>query len=312
MELAKNHGFSNSHPVVLMTFFIGVLGVTMFHMHPVFLLMSLITGFIYNWKLRDRAYVKKQSVFLVVIMVTTALMNPMFNHAGVTILFYTRNGNPVTAESIFYGLASAVMFAAVILWFSCFNAVMTSDKLGYLFGKLSPALGMIFSMALRFVPLYQHQIKQIAMAQKGIGNDFTQGSWIQRGKNGIKILSIMVTWALESAIETADSMKARGYGTGKRSHFSIYSWSFRDKVLLTWIVLFFLAMLAGGVEGYVQVRYFPSFRLASFNGVHSLLLICFFCLCSLPIFVTRWEEYQWRCLTSRISTSGIPDKITQL
>ena len=30
-------------------------------------------------------------------------------------------------------------------------------------------------------------------------------------------LSIVVTWSMENAIETADSMKARGYGTKKRT-----------------------------------------------------------------------------------------------
>jgi hypothetical protein len=49
-------------------------------------------------------------------------------------------------ESIVYGLAAAFMFVTVIIWFSCFNAVMTSDKFIYLFGKVIPALSLILAM----------------------------------------------------------------------------------------------------------------------------------------------------------------------
>ncbi len=66
--------------------------------------------------------------------------NPAFNHEGATILAYLPSGNPLTLEFIVYGLSAAVMMASVILWFSCYNAVMTSDKFVYLFGRVIPAL----------------------------------------------------------------------------------------------------------------------------------------------------------------------------
>lgn len=103
-----------------------------------------------------------------------AVMNPVFNHQGVTILFYLNNGNPITKESILYGVAAACMFVTVIVWFSCYNVVMTSDKFIYIFGKILPALSLIFSMVLRFVPRYLAQIKVISNAQKCIGRDVSQ------------------------------------------------------------------------------------------------------------------------------------------
>ena len=62
-----------------------------------------------------------------------ALVNLAFNHEGATILAYLPSGNPLTLESIAYGFAAAAMLAAVVLWFSCWNTVMTSDKLTHLF-----------------------------------------------------------------------------------------------------------------------------------------------------------------------------------
>ena len=68
------------------------------------------------------------------LLLLTALINPAFNHEGQTILTYLSNGNPITLESIVYGVAAAAMLVAVICWFSCYNSVMTSDKFVYLFG----------------------------------------------------------------------------------------------------------------------------------------------------------------------------------
>ncbi len=46
----------------------------------------------------------------------------------------------------------------------------------------------------------------------------------------------MVTWSLENAIETADSMRARGYGLPGRTSFSIYRFDSRDSSALAWLV----------------------------------------------------------------------------
>ena len=51
-----------------------------------------------------------------------------------------------------YGLASAALLSATLLWFTCYNTVMTSDKFIYLFGRVIPALSLVLSMTMRFVP----------------------------------------------------------------------------------------------------------------------------------------------------------------
>ena len=65
-------------------------------------------------------------------MIVAGAVNPC-STMGVTILRYMGD-NPLTLESILYGVAIAVMFGSVILWFSCVHVIMTSDKLMYLSG----------------------------------------------------------------------------------------------------------------------------------------------------------------------------------
>lgn len=207
--------FGSYHPVINFIYFSSVIACSIVFMHPIMLGISLLCAFAYSVVLKGRKALLFNLIYLMPLLFIMALMNPAFNHAGVTILFYLDSGNPITLESILYGVAAACMFVSVIMWFSCYNAVMTSDKFIYLFGKVIPALSLILSMVLRFVPRYRTQIQVISNAQKCIGRDVTQGSWLQRARNGLTILSIMTTWALENAIETADSMKSRGYGLPK-------------------------------------------------------------------------------------------------
>ena len=78
------------------------------------------------------------------LLLFSAVLNPLFNHEGATILTYLPDGNPLTLESMLYGVSAAAMMVTVILWFSCYNSVMTSDKFLYLFGRVIPALSLLF------------------------------------------------------------------------------------------------------------------------------------------------------------------------
>ncbi len=82
-------------------------------------------------------------------------------------LYYVESsGNWITLESLVYGIVLGAVMFVVIQWFSCYNEIMTTDKFIYLFGKLIPALSLILSMALRFVPRFLGQLKLIRNGQK--------------------------------------------------------------------------------------------------------------------------------------------------
>ncbi|MEG1317234.1 MAG: energy-coupling factor transporter transmembrane protein EcfT, partial [Oscillospiraceae bacterium] len=80
-----------------------------------------------------------------------------------------------TLEAIVYGFASAALLASVMCWFSCYNAVMTSDKFVCLFGRIIPSLSLLLSMCLRFVPKFKAQIKEVSNAQRCVGRDASNG-----------------------------------------------------------------------------------------------------------------------------------------
>ena len=240
--------FSDCHPAVNFLYFALVLACSMTLMHPACLLISLAGACCYVTRLCGLRELGRSARWLVPMALLAALVNPAFVHQGVTILTYLPSGNPLTLESLLYGLAAALLLASVVLWFRCFSTVMTSDKFIYLFGRVIPALSLVLSMTLRFVPRFRRQFRAVSQAQRYMGRDTASGGLIQRGKNAMKVFSVLVTWSLESAIDTADSMRSRGYGQPGRTAFSIYRLDDRDRSLLLWLGFCGLYLLVGALS----------------------------------------------------------------
>lgn len=292
--------FKTYHPIVNFTYFTFVIGYSMFLMHPLSLAISLISGFMYSIVLSGKRAVKRNLAFMLPMLLIMALINPAFNHEGATILNYLPDGNPLTLESIIYGLCAAVMIASVICWFSCYNIIMTSDKFIYLFGKIIPSLSLILSMSLRFIPRFKAQLKIVSIAQRCIGRDASNGSIIQRAKHGLSILSIMVTWCLENSIDTADSMKSRGYGLPGRTAFSIYFFDKRDKKALILILLLGIYIMLGIFFDAMYFGYFPSIKGAEFTLYGCTVFGAYLFLCIYPIIIELKEVRKWKALRSKL------------
>ncbi|MBE6032347.1 MAG: energy-coupling factor transporter transmembrane protein EcfT [Firmicutes bacterium] len=292
--------FSTYHPTINFLYFALVILMAMFFMHPVCLGISLFCALAYSIYLRGKKAVAFNLKYMLPLLILTAILNPAFNHRGITILTYLPSGNPLTAESIAYGLAAAVMLITVIGWFACYSTIMTSDKFVYLFGRVIPALSLILSMALRFIPRFRAQMKVVINAQRCVGRDLKQGKLLDRCKNGLKILSIMITWSLENAIETADSMKSRGYGLPGRTAFSIFRFDGRDLKALLFLLATGGYVIFGALTGGIEYRYFPSMQGIGLTPFSLSLFICYLALCLSPVIIDLWEDRKWQSLQSKI------------
>lgn len=279
--------FSARHPAVGFLFFALVLVLTTFLMHPVTLAVSLLAALLYCARL-DRAGLRQVLRLLVPLALLAALINALFNHEGATILWYFPSGNPLTLESLLYGLAAAIMLAAVVLWLRCASRVLSSDKIVWLFGRTAPVFGLLLSMTLRFVPLFRARFREVFSARRKLGKS--------RLRRAMEAFSITVTWSLESAIETADSMKRRGYGLSGRTAYSRFRLETLDRLLLGFLALLTLALCAGWALGAFHWAWFPRVHGALYFGFYAAFAL----LCSMPLALDLWEVRQWR-----LSRSGI-------
>ena len=286
--------------MVNFVYFTLVLMFSMFFMHPVYLTASLLCAAAFSIRLSGKSALRPQLKFLLPTVLAVALINPAFSHAGVTILAYLPSGNPLTLESIVYGTAAAVMLAAVILWFSCFNVVMTTDKFVYLFGRVIPAMSLVLSMAFRFVPRFAAQFREVSEAQRCIGRDLPEGSAVERLKKAASIVSIMVTWSLENAAQTADSMKSRGYGLSGRTAFSVYCLDGRDKALLVWLLLCGFYIVCGWAAGGIEFHYYPMMEGTQLGVFQLSFMLAYLLLCLTPIVLDAVEDIKWKHSGSEI------------
>lgn len=290
--------FSTYHPLIILAFFTLAIGVSIFSLHPAVLFISFAGSFAYSVKLNKRRALKFNLLFLMPAMAAAAVFNPIFVHEGATVLWYFPSGNPLTLESCVYGAASSVMLGSVIMWFGCFNHVMTSDKLIYLFGRLMPALSLTLSMVLRFVPRYKAQAKVVSNGQRCLGRDIAMGGIFERASGGLKILSIMLTWSLENGVETADSMKSRGFGLKGRTCFSNYHFDRRDAEAALAMALLSAAFMLGAFLGFLKIRFYPTVKFATVSGAAMAVHASFMALCFMPLIIDATEEIKWSYLKS--------------
>lgn len=278
--------FNAYHPLVIFTYFTAVLAFTMAYMHPFFLLLSVCGAALTAIYLEGFGAGRYLLAFGPVVLIAAAV-NPLFNHEGGTILAYFWSGNPLTMESILFGIGAAVMLAAVMLWFFVLNRAMTMEKIMVLFGRVAPGLALLLSMTVRFAGRFRAQFLQVRRAAACMGTE--QTGRLGKLREAAGIVSVMVTWSFENGIDTADAMKSRGYGLPGRSSFSPYRFTKRDGAILGCIIVLCGVIVTGiGLEG-IYYTYFPFFRVETgtwtATGSSAFLLLCF-----LPIMLDRMES----------------------
>ena len=290
--IGEGSTFAGCHPAVNLIFFLFTIGITMFSMSPVFLSATLVFSWLYSILLNGKKAIKSNLLFTLPIVVIMAVINTLFTHNGATVLFYVNNSR-ITLEALLYGLAAAVLLSSIIVWFSCFNVVMTSDKLIFIFGKAAPVLGLTLSMIFRFIPLLKARFREISMGQRCMGRHVT-GGFMAKLRQVTKEVSILISWSLEAAIETSDSMEARGYGLPGRTSFHLFKMTPTDKVLLTGISISGMIGAAGCALGKTSIYYYPKVVLGQWDMPTVITFAAYIALLAVPVIADILGEIKWQ------------------
>lgn len=290
--------FHRLHPAVAALYFLSVLVIAMFSANPYLLCFALLGGILFFVKLQKPRKAFKELGLYLLLFVIISLTNPLFSHNGVTPLFFL-NGNPVTLEAVLYGVDIAVMLVAVVYWFKCFNLIMTSDKLLYLFGKVSPKISLLMSSALRFIPLLKTQAAKLRQSQRAMGL-YASDTWTDKLKGTLRVYSALITWALENAVDTGSSMKARGYGLKGRSHYSLYRFRGSDVLVLCFIAALDAIVITAMATGQLGFSFYPSISAVPVNFYNISAVAAFASLSLLPFILEVKEGVVWKYYRSKI------------
>lgn len=289
--IGENSEFAGFHPLVNLTYFIIVIGVTMFSMSPAFLVTNLVLSWIYSILLRGSRVILQNFFVTVFTLIVMTVINMFFTHEGVTVLFYL-NDNAITLQALIYGLCSAVMLSSVITWFVSFNVIMSSEKLIYIFGKAAPVIGLTLSMIFRYVPLLKERYKEIHMGQVCLGRGNRRG-FFNKMRRFAKEVSILISWSLESSIESADSMEARGYGLKGRTSFHLYRLQKCDILFVLIMFALLSVVIYGGYAGTGKVSFYPDFNYNP-DMKSVVALVAYFGLAMLPLSMDIYGEMRWK------------------
>ena len=291
-----NDAFNKIHPFTGLLYFAVVIGFSMFFMNPVCITLSLCCALLNAVIINGKRALGLTVKFIIPMILLVMIINPVFNHRGATIITYLPWQNPLTLEAILYGIASAVMFSSVILWFSVFNTVMTSDKIICLFGRIIPSLSLVISMTLRFVPRFVSKFKELKSARI---TPQKQG-FIIKMKILLSELSVMLSWSLESSVESADSMKSRGYGIKGRTAYNIFKFRKTDVIIITALIISALTMILLIVLGVGKYSFSPVLKIEFSGALSVLFYVIYLGIMLIPSITIAWEGLKWKQLQSKI------------
>lgn len=290
-----NDAFSKYHPAVNFLFFAGAIGCGVVIRHPAYLTVSVAAGIVYYLLLNGKKGWKFILGLVPLFLVLTAI-NPLFNTYGERVLCHVF-GRPYTMEALLYGAAIAAMFVNMTIWFGCYSKVLTSDKFTSLFGNLIPSLSLLLVMVLRLVPTFIRKTKTISGARNAIGKGIGEGAGNkEKLESGLTVLGALTSWALEGSVVTGDSMRARGYGSAKRSGFMLYTVDKGNWILLFVQIILLLGVIAAGAMGQVKADFTPTLTIAPVSwgviayGVYLLI----------PTALQIKEAVSWHISRSRI------------
>ncbi len=282
------------HPIAIFIYFFGMGLLCIVLFHPLYLLLSLCMLLLQVFLFGVGRELRRWWLAYVVIAVMILIWNPLFSHRGETNLFYIKD-IPIVLESVVYGFTMMLMIMSVLILFLNYNALMDSLKFLYLFSRYAPKLAVMIAMAVRFVPLLRRRLTLIMKVQRTRGITVSEGQIRERLKHGLQILQVVFVWSLDEALQTADSIDARGYGTKKRSSYARYTLAPWDLIFLILMLNLLVMCFIGWFYGMGRMEIYPSLVYDGFSGLLEWIhFICFFLYLCIPFMIKGKEQLMWR------------------
>jgi energy-coupling factor transporter transmembrane protein EcfT len=151
-----------------------------------------------------------------------AALNPFVGANGDLILVngphFTVLDLQVTVEEVGYGLAAGARLAAVTWLVAAALAIVDGDRLHAAVARVAPRSALTVALASRIVPVLRRDSRSIAEAARlrGITLSAPPRRAIVRRLGWL--LLPLVTTSLERAVDQAQAMTVRGYGTARFTH----------------------------------------------------------------------------------------------
>ncbi len=297
------------HTVTWVLWLISALLPAMLTRNPLYLVILLVAVAVaYNTIGRLSPVAASWRPFLkagLVLAAFSVAFNTLTVHYGETLLFtlpslslrigpltFLDLGGKTTLEAATYGLTTGLSLVVILLIFATFNVLVDHHQLLRATPAFMYQTGMIASIAIAFVPQMVSSLQDVREAQAIRGHRF-------RGVRDLLPLFVpLLTGGLERAIQLAESMEARGFGSENSS-----SMGRRQLMHRVLIVVALFGLLAGAF----WYAYYSSTRFAGvLLGLGSLaLLMCNLLIMGRSVKRSRYRRELWRRRDTIVATASL-------
>ena len=284
-------GFISVHPLIAFIYFLAMVILSMLIKSPLYLSIFLLITTVLLYFLDHLRSLRKQLKFYLFMATFILILNPLFSQHGTTVLFYLKNRS-ITLEGVLYGITFALSLLNILFLFLAYNLIISPQKFLYLFGNRIPKMAFILTIIMGFIPLFTRRMHEILDVRKSFIKDTSNASYKHKLKESMTSLNTLVSWTLEESLENASSMRARGYGTHKRTSALFYDFDRRDYILLgIGIVLLIIISISLFLD---QLPPFPN------SFIQWLYFLCIVLFAALPLLIEMREYLRWHFMKSII------------
>jgi energy-coupling factor transport system permease protein len=177
------------------------------------------------------------------------VLNFVSAHLGTTVLFTLPAaipgvGGPFTLEALMYGGSGGLTIAAAILAAAPFSLLLKSYQVMDALPSALSRTGTAIAASLNLVPAVATSFAQVTEAQRLRG-------WRPRGpRSWSEVVVPVVLTSVEGSIQLAESMEARGFGSGPRTSMRTVRLSTRDWLLVGASALALLGFIGSHAAGW--------------------------------------------------------------
>jgi len=290
----------NTHPLVTLLFLAALCFQALLFTHPLYLLgvfsAGILTAVVSDAYGKCRPYLKL-GLWVAGLLIA---INALFVHAGQTVIWQGPD-LPVLGrldlhlEAVCYGAAMGVRLLILLLVFALYNAVVHPDKIMSLFSRLAFKSALILSLSTRMVPAIARELANVVEVQQMRGVRFGAGGLGERLRKYSWLLEVILTSSLEGALQVAESMQARAFGSGPRTHYQRFLLRRRDCIIGLLSLLALILALCVKARGYGDYTYYP--QLGPLGSAPALIWLGLLMLSPLAVILMGWG---WRrCLSWR-------------
>lgn len=298
----KNNLIHKLHPFTIVAFVTVILMMSLIFSNPLYLAVLFVavgTVIIAAGNLKEWLLYLKFTVLMIVLLM---LVNVVFVHEGQTTLLVVPHipvlGTvSITLEALAYAAGMGIRLLVIISVFCLYTYAVNPDKVLKLFSQWGNRSVIMITLSTRLFPLLVKDYLRIIEVQRCRGVKFAHAGLWQKAKIILPVISVLLLSSLERAMQLAESMYARGYGSGSRTYYTRDLWRPRDYCIL---IALLLSLITGSMaiwKGWAQYSYYPVLTAINIKEIYIAGLILFFLL--LPA-ILDWGWKKWPLLKSKI------------